>query len=41
MLENWTGDDKTKKVQRYIASPVLEDLKLWHRHFLPKLYNRA
>ncbi len=29
---------QVKKFQRYVPSPVLEDLKLWHRSFLPKIH---
>jgi hypothetical protein len=28
---------QTKKVKRYISSKILEDLKLWHKTFLPKI----
>jgi hypothetical protein len=35
MLTAW---DKNKKLNRYLSSPVLEDLKLWHRSFLPKIH---
>jgi hypothetical protein len=35
MLSAW---DTNKKLIRYLSSPVLEDLKLWHRSFLPKIH---
>jgi hypothetical protein len=35
MLSAW---DTNKKLNRYLSSPVLEDLKLWHRSFLPKIH---
>ena len=38
VLQNWGDRLVTKKAKRYLASPVIEDLKLWHRCFLPKVY---
>jgi hypothetical protein len=37
MLQNWESKKQTKKVKRYISSKILEDLKLWHKTFLPKI----
>jgi hypothetical protein len=34
----WGSKHQVKKFQRYVPSPVLEDLKLWHRSFLPKIH---
>jgi len=36
-LTNWQVTGHTKTVKRYLSSPVLEDLKLWQRSFLPKI----
>jgi len=33
----WEQKAHTKKVQRYMSSQVLEDLKLWYKCFLPKI----
>jgi len=35
---NWHQSNYSKKVKRYLPSPALEDLRLWHRRFLPKIY---
>jgi len=37
MLQNWESKKQTKKVKRYISSKILEDIKLWHKTFLPKI----
>jgi hypothetical protein len=34
----WQNSNSTKKVKRYLSSQVIEDLKLWQRIFLPKIY---
>jgi hypothetical protein len=36
VLTNWDVAKKTKKVERYLSSQVLEDLRLWKNDFLPK-----
>jgi hypothetical protein len=35
---NWDISKKSKKVERYLSSQVLEDLKLWKQDFLPTVY---
>jgi hypothetical protein len=39
VLLNWDVSHKTKKVERYLSTQVLEDLKLWKNSFLPALSN--
>jgi hypothetical protein len=36
-LEHWITKGYNKKMVRYLSSTVLEDLKLWHTAFLPKI----
>jgi len=36
-LINWDISKKSKKVERYLSSQVLEDLRLWKDSFLPKI----
>jgi hypothetical protein len=36
-LTKWDKNLYTKKVRRYLSSPVIEDLKLWYKCFLPKI----
>jgi hypothetical protein len=35
VITNWVVTKKTKKVECYLSSQVLEDLKLWKDIFLP------
>lgn len=35
VLSNWDISKKSKKVERYLSSQVLEDLRLWKESFLP------
>ena len=37
VLTNWDVSKKSKKVERYLSSQVLEDLKLWKDDFLPRI----
>ncbi len=37
-LTNWDISKKSKKVERYLSSQVLEDLKLWKQDFLLTVY---
>jgi hypothetical protein len=39
VLHSWDVSNKTKKVQRYLSTQVLEDLRLWKESFLPALSN--
>jgi hypothetical protein len=36
-LENWNSKNTNKKVERYLSTTVLEDLKLWLSAFLPRI----
>jgi hypothetical protein len=36
-LEHWNAKNACRKVERYLSSTVLEDLKLWLTVFLPKI----
>jgi hypothetical protein len=38
VLTNWDQSTYMKKVKRYLPTTVLEDLKLRHTHFLPKIH---
>jgi hypothetical protein len=38
VLLSWEATSNTKKVKEYLSSAILEDLKLWHRCFLPKIF---
>jgi len=38
ILTAWDVAKKTKKVERYLSSQVLEDIKLWREDFLPKIH---
>jgi hypothetical protein len=38
VLTNWDVSKTSKKVERYLLSQVLEDIKLWKHDFLPKIY---
>jgi hypothetical protein len=35
ILSDWDISGKTKRVERYLSSQVLEDIKLWRESFLP------
>ena len=37
VLTNWDVSKKSKRVERYLSSQVLEDLKLWKDEFLPQI----
>jgi hypothetical protein len=37
VLTNWDISKKSKKVERYLPSQVLEDLRLWRDDFLPNI----
>jgi hypothetical protein len=37
-LTSWDVSKKTKKVEKYLSSQVLEDIKLWKEDFLPKIH---
>jgi hypothetical protein len=38
ILEKWKKDSKATHLDKYLSRASLLDLKLWHKHFLPKVH---